>query len=361
MLLLVLLLGRWVRSVVALLIIGVMIGSATAALVSLLLAFSDPARIQKFVLWGLGSVERHHLAGPGVPGARRAGRRAAGGVDLAVAERAAAGRDVRRVDGRRRCSRIRTVAIVATAVIAGAVTAFCGPIAFLGIAIPHLTRAAMGRADHRLLVPGAVLMGAVVCQLCAVIAQLPGSDGVLPLNVVTAAIGAPVVVIALLRSRTLAAGAASWTAAGGSAPGTSSSTGLSVGYPLRHGLSRSERPVLADVSVRAAAGRVTVLLGPNGAGKSTLLRSIAGLQRSLGRRGHAGRANRCWRWTRGRGPAGWRWCSPSGSTPACSAGWTWCPWAGSRIAARLGSFSAGRPARRRATRSPRCTPRTSPT
>ncbi len=58
-------------------------------------------------------------------------------------------------------------------------------------------------------------------------------------------------------------------------------TGLSVGYPVRHGLSRSERPVLAGVSVRAAAGRVTVLLGPNGAGKSTLLRSIAGLQRSL--------------------------------------------------------------------------------
>ena len=104
--------------------------------------------------------------------------------------------------------RLRTIAIVATALIAGAITAFCGPIAFLGIAIPHLARLALGRADHRLLLPASVLMGAVVCQVCAVIAVLPGSEGVLPLNVVTAAIGAPVVVAALLRSRTLAAGAA---------------------------------------------------------------------------------------------------------------------------------------------------------
>ena len=140
--------------------------------------------------------------------------------------------------------RIRTVAIVATAVIAGAVTAFCGPIAFLGIAIPHLTRAAMGRADHRLLVPGAVLMGAVVCQLCAVIAQLPGSDGVLPLNVVTAAIGAP-----SWSSRCCAAGR--WRRVRHEPRRTSSSADMSVGYPARRGLSRSERPVLAGVSVRA--------------------------------------------------------------------------------------------------------------
>ncbi len=206
-LLLVLLLGRWVRSVVALLIIGVMIGSATAALVSLLLAFSDPARIQKFVLWGLGSVsgttwqDLAFMAPAVLVGVLLAAWVSPSLNALLLGETYAASMGVG-------VKRIRTVAIVATAVIAGAVTAFCGPIAFLGIAIPHLTRAAMGRADHRLLVPGAVLMGAVVCQLCAVIAQLPGSDGVLPLNVVTAAIGAPVVVIALLRSRTLAAGAA---------------------------------------------------------------------------------------------------------------------------------------------------------
>ncbi len=204
---LVLVLGRWVRSVVALLIIGVMIGAASGALVALLLAFSDPARIQKFVLWGLGSVggtswqDLLFLAPAVLVGVVMAGWLSPSLNALLLGETYAASMGV----GVRR---IRASAIVATAVIAGAVTAFCGPIAFLGIAIPHLTRLALGRADHRLLVPAAVLMGAVVCQLCAVLAQLPGSDGVLPLNVVTAAIGAPVVVIALLRSRTLAAGAA---------------------------------------------------------------------------------------------------------------------------------------------------------
>ena len=181
-----LLLGRWVRSVVALLLIGVMIGSATTALVSLLLAFSDPDRIQKFVLWGLGSVSGTTWPDLAFLAPAVLARGGAGGVDLAVAERDAAGRDVRGVDGRRGRPGPHG-GIVATAVMAGAVTAFCGPIAFVGIAVPHLARMALGRADHRWLVPASALMGAVVLQLCAVIAQLPGTDGVLPLNVVTAA------------------------------------------------------------------------------------------------------------------------------------------------------------------------------
>ena len=206
-LLLVLALGRWVRSVVALLIIGVMIGAAAGAVISLLLAYSDPARIQKFVLWGLGSVSgttRADLWFLGIPvliGIVLAAMLAPSLNALLLGETYAASMGVA-------VRRVRRSAIIATALIAGAVTAFCGPIAFLGIAIPHMTRLALGRADHRLLLPASVLMGAVVCQVCAVIALLPGSAGVLPLNVVTAAIGAPIVVAALLRSRTLAAGAA---------------------------------------------------------------------------------------------------------------------------------------------------------
>ncbi len=202
---LILLLGRWVRSVVALLIIGVMIGALAGAMVSLLLAFSDPARAQKFVLWGLGSV-----AGTDWPDLALLTPAVLIGVALIAAlsrslnvlllgesYAASMGVAVRRVRG---------VAITATALIAGAVTAFCGPVAFLGIAVPHLCRLALGSSDHRVLVPGCVLLGAAVCQLCAVVAQLPGQDGVLPLNVTTAVVGAPVVVAVLLRSRRLAAG-----------------------------------------------------------------------------------------------------------------------------------------------------------
>lgn len=202
---LVLLLGRWVRSVVALLIIGVMIGAVAGAGVSLLLAFADPARAQKFVLWGLGSV-----SGTGWPDVAVLAPAVLVGVLLIAAlapslnalllgERYAATMGVA-------VRRVRALAITATAIIAGAVTAFCGPIAFLGIAVPHLTRLSLGSSDHRLLVPGSVLLGAAVCQLCAIVAQLPGQDGVLPLNVMTAVIGAPVVVAVLLRSRRLSAG-----------------------------------------------------------------------------------------------------------------------------------------------------------
>jgi iron complex transport system permease protein len=199
--------SRWVRSVVALLLIGVMVGAASGAVVSLLLAFSDPARIQRYVLWGFGSVsgvtwtDLRYLAPAVGIGVVLAWVLARPLNALLLGERYAASLGVP-------VRRLRWGVIVATAIVTGAVTAFCGPIAFLGIAVPHLARQAVGRADHRLLVPASALLGAVVCQLCSVIAVLPGESGVLPLNVVTAAVGAPVVIAVLLRSRTLAAGAA---------------------------------------------------------------------------------------------------------------------------------------------------------
>lgn len=203
---LVLFLGRWVRSVVTLLILGVMISSAVGALVSLLLAFADPARLQQYVLWGLGSfggVTRSDLwvLGPsvaaGVVAAVLLGRPL---NTLLLGERYARSMGVN-------VAAVRAVAVVATALIAGTITAYCGPIAFLGIAVPHLARLVIGTSDHRVLLPAAVLMGVIVSVLCAVVAQLPGTDAVLPINVVSALIGAPVVAAVLLRSRRLAAGA----------------------------------------------------------------------------------------------------------------------------------------------------------
>jgi iron complex transport system permease protein len=80
------------------------------------------------------------------------------------------------------------------------VTAFCGPISFLGVAVPHLCRGLLGTSDHRLLMPAVVLMGGVVALTAQIIAILPGRAGILPLNAVTSLIGAPVVVIVLLRT-----------------------------------------------------------------------------------------------------------------------------------------------------------------
>jgi iron complex transport system permease protein len=81
------------------------------------------------------------------------------------------------------------------------VTAFCGPISFLGIAVPHLCRGLLGTSDHRVMVPAVIVLGGAVALVAQIVALLPGSAGVLPLNAVTALLGAPVVVAVLLRSR----------------------------------------------------------------------------------------------------------------------------------------------------------------
>ncbi|NKR42900.1 iron chelate uptake ABC transporter family permease subunit [Rhodococcus hoagii] len=207
-LLLVLAISRWIRSVVTLLIVGVMVGSVTSAIVSLLVAFSQPAQMQQFVLWSLGS-----YAGASWSDLRVLVPAVLVGVLLAATlvrplNAMLLGEDYAHSMGVH-LVRTRTIAITASALLAGAVTAFCGPIAFLGIAVPHLARLALGTSDHRILLPGVVLMGAGVSLLCSVVAQLPGRDGVLPLNVVTALVGAPVVILVLLRSRRAQAGTVS--------------------------------------------------------------------------------------------------------------------------------------------------------
>ncbi|BCN77620.1 iron ABC transporter permease [Prescottella equi] len=207
-LMLVLAISRWIRSVVTLLIVGVMVGSVTSAIVSLLVAFSQPAQMQQFVLWSLGS-----YAGASWSDLRVLVPAVLVGVVLAATlvrplNAMLLGEDYAHSMGVH-LVRTRTIAITASALLAGAVTAFCGPIAFLGIAVPHLARLALGTSDHRILLPGVVLMGAGVSLLCSVVAQLPGRDGVLPLNVVTALVGAPVVILVLLRSRRAQAGTVS--------------------------------------------------------------------------------------------------------------------------------------------------------
>jgi iron complex transport system permease protein len=99
--------------------------------------------------------------------------------------------------------RVRLWIIITTSLLAGAVTAFCGPIAFIGIAVPHLCRGLFGTSDHRILIPGVVMLGGIAALLADLIAQVPGGQTILPLNAVTALIGAPVVIWIILRRRNL--------------------------------------------------------------------------------------------------------------------------------------------------------------
>jgi iron complex transport system permease protein len=195
---LVLTLAQRVQNSVTLLILGLMIGYITGAIVSLLLYFSIAERIQAYIAWGFGSFggvtwSRMHVLAPVVGIGLLLAlilTKSLNALLLGEAYARSLGVDIRRA---------RTGIVASSALLAGAVTAFCGPIAFLGIAIPHLCRALLRSADHRLLIPACILVGATTALLADLFAQAPGMSVVLPLNAITALIGAPTVVWIMLR------------------------------------------------------------------------------------------------------------------------------------------------------------------
>jgi iron complex transport system permease protein len=198
----VLLVAGRVQSVMTLLILGLMFGYATSAAVSLLLYFSIAERIQAYVSWTFGSFggvtwSQMAVFAPtvllGLVGALLL-RKPLNALLLGEAYARSMGLDVRRA---------RLWVVLSTALLSGAVTAFCGPIGFLGIAVPHLCRGLFGTSDHRVLIPATILLGGVVALAADLVAQAPGSQIVLPLNAVTAFIGAPVVIWIILRRRGL--------------------------------------------------------------------------------------------------------------------------------------------------------------
>jgi cobalamin transport system permease protein len=196
----VLTLAHWVRSAATLLLIGVMVGAASTAAISVLLAYANPQRIQDYLLWGLGS-----FAGTTWADLRLLLPLAASGLvapaltvrplnALLLGEGYArtVGIDVRRA---------RAITVGSASLLAGVTTAFCGPIAFVGLVVPHLSRIAVGTSNHRVVLPAVVLMGAAVSLGCAIVNQFPGTAVALPINAVTALIGAPIVVAVLMASR----------------------------------------------------------------------------------------------------------------------------------------------------------------
>ncbi|HHV20615.1 MAG TPA: iron ABC transporter permease [Propionibacterium sp.] len=199
-LLLVLALFRVVKLPVTLLIIGVMVGSAITALVSLLLAWTDPQRAQEFIVWGMGSfsgtsgADLWILGGCVIAGLAIAGLAVKPLNSLLLGEAYAKSVGVR-------VSRLRTLVLVNASLLTGTVTAFCGPIGFIGIAAPHAARRLIGTSDHRVLMPATALTGCCAALGCSVVSMLPGQ--VVPINVITSLLGAPIVVVMLLRSKAL--------------------------------------------------------------------------------------------------------------------------------------------------------------
>lgn len=186
------------RSSLALLLFGLMFGYTTSAFVTLLLHFSSIEQTQSYLIWTFGSfagVTQQHL--PLLLGLVAVGILASQLLSqplnlLLLGEEQAVALGLN-------LQQLRGVLILMASLLAGTVTAFCGPIAFIGIAVPHLCRTLFRTVDHRLLTPAVTLVGAGLALVADAIAQLPGSQTLLPLNAVTALLGGPIIVSLLLQ------------------------------------------------------------------------------------------------------------------------------------------------------------------
>ena len=198
--LLIFLFSTMVRNSVMLLIIGIMIGYISNSAVSLLNFFATDEGVRSYMVWGMGSfsgVSTQML--PWFSLVTVAALFAALLLikplnALMLGDRYAENLGVNII-------RVRNWLLVITGLLTAIVTAFCGPVAFIGLAVPHIARLLFHTDNHRLLMPATMLTGAVVALLCNVLCFLPGILGVIPLNAVTPLIGAPVIIYVILRGR----------------------------------------------------------------------------------------------------------------------------------------------------------------
>ncbi|HAS43201.1 MAG TPA: iron ABC transporter [Microscillaceae bacterium] len=200
--LLIMLLASRIRDNVVLLILGIMIGNITVAIVSVWQYFSQPEQVQDFILWTFGSFG-------GITSDQLTLFSAIVLVGVALSlliskplNTLLLGENYAQSMGIS-IQRVRLLIIAITSILAGSITAFVGPIGFIGIAVPHLTRSLFNTSNHKILIPNCGLIGAILMLLCDIVAKLPGSQSTLPINAITALIGAPVVIAVIMKQRNL--------------------------------------------------------------------------------------------------------------------------------------------------------------
>ena len=186
------------RNHAMLLIIGMMVGYVVASVVSLLNFFSTAEGVQSYMMWGMGNfggVSRQSL--PLFATLTLVGLAIAISLvkplnALLLGERYAKnlGVDIRRT---------RTLLLLSTGLLVAVTTAYCGPISFIGLAVPHIARLLLGTGNHRSLMPTTMLCGSLIALLCNLISTLPGDNGLLPLNAITPIIGAPVIIYVIVK------------------------------------------------------------------------------------------------------------------------------------------------------------------
>tara|TARA_R100000027_G_scaffold50104_2_gene38736 strand:+ start:22204 stop:23220 length:1017 start_codon:yes stop_codon:yes gene_type:complete len=187
-------------SVMTLLIVGLMLAYLINAAVSILIYFAMPDRLQAFISWSFGQFGKVGWNQFWIFLPATAVAAALGAVQFKSMDALLLGDDQAKALGEN-THRARIGILTSAAVLAGAVTAFCGPIGFLGVAVPHLSRGLLRTQSHRRLIPLTLTLGASLALLADLIARLPGSSSALPVNAVTALIGAPIIIWVLVKNR----------------------------------------------------------------------------------------------------------------------------------------------------------------
>ena len=201
-LLLIVLFARTLKDNTILLIVGIMVGYAASSIIGVMKFYSPKEDVHAYVIWGLGSFANvsWELLGVMIPVILIG---LVGGMLLVkplnvliLGESYAENLGVN-------IQRTRLLILCCTGLLTAVITAFCGPIAFLGLAVPHLTKGLFRTTDQKILMPAVILAGSVLALFCNLIARMPGFDGALPINVVTGMIGAPIVISVIIKRRRL--------------------------------------------------------------------------------------------------------------------------------------------------------------
>ncbi|TDD97352.1 iron ABC transporter permease [Flavobacterium cellulosilyticum] len=188
------------RDTMAILIVGLMFGSLTFAIVGTLTYFSTAEQLQKFTFWSLGNLGNLSWESILILFLCVAIGLLLSLISIKPLNALLLGENYARSLGMN-YKRSRLIIIIATSILTGSITSFAGPIAFIGLAVPHIAKLVFQTSNHTILFWSTLLLGTIIMLICDSISQLPGSDLTLPINAVTSIFGAPIVIWLLIRKR----------------------------------------------------------------------------------------------------------------------------------------------------------------
>ena len=201
-LLLVLMVSQRLRDTATILIVGLMFSSFTSAMVSVLTYFSTAEQLQKYTFWSMGSLGNLSWANVLILAIALLIGLVLSIFSIKALNTLLLGENYAKSMGLN-LQKSRYLIIFATSILAGSITAFAGPIAFIGLAVPHLAKLLFQTSNHSLLFWATLLIGALLMLCCDTISQMPGMDFTLPINAITSILGAPIVIWLLVRKRSL--------------------------------------------------------------------------------------------------------------------------------------------------------------